>query len=120
MTIAYLHSVELYEVVEVYLVYADRLELARMVWRGFGAGLPSSTEDLQYLRHRYLEGAQVVEGVSISSGALLVQVRHMVNPKVLVNHREVYPRGCLAIRAGVAVSLVELALGLIARECLLR
>jgi len=96
----------------VYLVYVDRLELARMVWRGFGAGLPSSTEDLRYLRYRYLEGVRVAEGVPINANTLLLQVKHMVSPKVLVNHREVHPREYLALKVRVAASLVELALGL--------
>ncbi len=112
VTLAYVHSVELCEVVEVYLVYVDRLELAKVTWRGFGAGLPSSTEDLQYLRYRYLDGIKVVKGVAINVSTLFLQVKYMVSPRVLVNHREFYPRDYLALKVGVAASLVELALSL--------
>lgn len=102
----------MYEVVEVYLVYPDHVELAKMVWRGFGAGLPSSTEDLQHLRYRYVNGSLAVEGAPLGTG-VLIQVKHMVGPKVLVDHREAYPREYVAARAGVAVSLLELALDLV-------
>jgi len=96
-----------------YLVYADRVELARMSWRGFGAGLPSSAEDLKHLRYRYVDKGFIVEGVPVSTGAVLLRVKYMVNPKVLVNHREVHPREYLALRAGVVTNLVELALGMV-------
>jgi len=102
----------LYEVVEVYLVYPDHVELAKMVWRGFGAGLPSSTKDLQYLRYKRIDRGLAVEEVTLGAG-VLVQVKHMVNPRVLVDHREIYPKEYVAAKAGVAVSLLGLALGLV-------
>lgn len=62
-TVYYLHSVELTRVEELYDVCGDGIQLRKMVWQSFGAGLP---DEYDY----YADGSYVSE-TDISVGSTL-------------------------------------------------
>lgn len=108
ITLEYLHSVELMKVVETYEVVDCEVRLARLVWPGHGAGLPSTPNDLP-VQVTESDGEYVAEDISLGS-VMKASVKHRINASLVVNGREIPCNEAVEVRACVRVPLAALLL----------
>lgn len=102
----YKHSVELEDIVEEYEIYECRIQLVRFVWSGYGAGLPSSLDELGRLRSSNASRL-VLEEIPISSNTLRLEIKFMVNPKITINGKIVEASDEVVLVACSKVPLVD-------------
>lgn len=110
VTLMYVHSVELYRVVEEYALTSCGIELVELEWAGFGAGMPSAlgdlvTEDIEWRSHG---GAISKVNVKLRE-SVAVDAKYMLDPRLFIDGREVGIRERMVLRVCHRVSLLELA-----------
>lgn len=115
VTLTYVHSAENFLVVEEYALEGCGLRLVGFGWAGFGAGMPSSTGDLEgcVLSQSPSGGLRAAVNLEMG-GSVTIAVKHMLRPRLLVDGREVGAGESVAMRTCLKVSLLELAVRYIA------
>lgn len=111
ITLAYVHSVEHYSVVEKYLLEGCGLKLIELEWAGFGAGMPSSPGDLEgsVLDRCPTGGLRAKVDFEIGE-RVTIAAKHMSHPRLLINGKEVRVRENMTISTCLKTSLLELAI----------
>lgn len=109
VTLAYVHSVELYRVVEKYTLGSCDLRLVELEWAGFGAGMPSASGDLigEGLEWRLPRGAVSKVGVKLRE-SVVVAAKYMLDPRLFIDGEEVRIREEIVLRVCHRASLLEL------------
>lgn len=108
VSLEYLHSVELGRVVETYEVLGCEIKLTKLVWPGYGAGLPSRPDDLAGSPTTDSEG-YMVKSTSLRLGRVLtLSVKYRVAPRLTINGGEAGPGDLVEIRACVGRPVIWL------------
>jgi hypothetical protein len=101
----YKHSVELTKVIEEYELRGCSIVLEKFTWPGYGAGLPSRYNDTSI--QVYTSEGFTVTNRTLGVSVLQVELRYMVQPKLLINGLEVMGDR-LIIEACTRISILEL------------
>ncbi len=108
ITLEYLHSVELFRVVETYLIAGCEIRLVEFRWSGYGAGLPSTPEDI-FSQISQSGGEFIARNISVISGNVLrLDMKHRVGATVSVNGEIVSSNVGVEVRVCVRVSLAKI------------
>ncbi len=103
----YRHSVELTNITEEYHITNCEIRLAKFVWPGYGAGLPSKTNDTS--SHEIDENKNyVVRNITLNTTVLRISMKHRINPKLTINGEEVVSSGEVVVITCTRISLIEL------------
>jgi hypothetical protein len=87
--ISYIHSVELLNVTEIYVIENGSFYLKTLIWPGYGAGLSSSINDINGSLS-VIDGEYVLNNTNINIGdRVMVNTTFMINATIRVNNREV-------------------------------
>lgn len=110
VTLTYVHSVELYRVVEKYSLSSCDLRLVELEWAGFGAGMSSASRDLasEGLEWRPSRGAISKANAKLRE-SVVIAAKYMLDPRLFIGGEEVSIREKVVLRACHRVSLLELA-----------
>jgi hypothetical protein len=101
----YRHSVELTEIIEEYELRGCSIVLEKFTWPGYGAGLPSRYNDTRI--QVYTSEGFTVTNMTLGVSVLQVELRYMVQPKLLINGLEVMGDR-LIIETCTRISIMEL------------
>lgn len=109
VTLTYVHSVELYHVVERYTLGGCDLRLVELEWAGFGAGMPSASGDLASESLEWRLPGGVVSKVDVKlRESVVVAAKYMLYPRLFIDGEEVSIREEMVLRVCRRVSLLEL------------
>lgn len=89
IAIEYLHSVERSKVVEVLEIKGGCVYLARILWQGYGAGMPSSTVDIPDGRVKIVNGMYEGSMGKCLGSTITVNLDYMVEGKVVVGGKTI-------------------------------
>lgn len=87
--ISYIHSVELLNVTEIYIIENNSFYLKTLIWPGYGAGLSSSINDINGSLN-VTNGEYVLSNANINIGdRITVNMIFMINATIKVNNYEI-------------------------------
>jgi len=87
--ISYIHSVELLNITEIYVIKNNSFYLKTLIWPGYGAGLSSSINDINGSLN-VIDGEYVLSNTNINIGdRLTINTTFMINATVRVNNYEI-------------------------------
>ncbi len=88
--ISYIHSVELMNVTEIYVIKNGSLHLMTLIWPGYGAGLSSSINDVNG-KLSIIDNEYILNDTNIDIGdGMTINTTFMINPIITVNGMKVY------------------------------
>jgi hypothetical protein len=116
VTLKYIHSVELTEIIEEYRIHDCSIELKRFEWPGYGAGLPSRINDIT--NYRRMNTTFIIEGEKLNVKYLYIDLKYRVKPELYINGYEVKGDKVL-IATCVKISLIEFLLSNVIQQTLM-
>jgi hypothetical protein len=88
--ISYIHSVELLNVTEIYVIENGSFYLKALIWPGYGAGLSSSVNDINGSLN-IIDGEYFLNNTNVNIGnRIMVNTAFMINATIKVNDCEIY------------------------------
>lgn len=109
ITLTYKHSVELYLVIEKYVLKRCGLELVELEWSGFGAGMPSSAADLWDSLIEWRPRNRLVVKTNLNLGKVTsMSLKHAVDPEILVDGRKVGVKDNITLKTCLSTSMLSI------------
>ncbi|MCS7099609.1 MAG: DUF1850 domain-containing protein [Sulfolobales archaeon] len=109
VVVVYRHSVELYLVIERYVVENCGLRLTQLKWAGFGAGMPSSYTDVSNWSTLWRPSEGAIAKIDLALGKeLVISVKHVADRAVLLSGTSIDVGSNVTLRTCFKVSVVGL------------